>query len=53
MFHLRINKLVGFYKQNVWKTPVEEWHFFKHFTSKNQLPGFYVSGKLVENSVKD
>ena len=27
MFHLRINQVVGFYYQNVWKTPVEEGHF--------------------------
>ena len=27
MFHLWINQVVGFYLQNVWKTPVEEWHF--------------------------
>ena len=26
--------------------------FFKHFASKNQLPGFYVSGTLVENGLK-
>ena len=26
--------------------------FFKHFASENQLLGFYVSGKLVENEVK-
>ena len=30
------------------KTPVEEWHF----ASKNQLPGFYISGTLVENGSK-
>ena len=24
MFHFWINQVVGFYKQNVWKTPVEE-----------------------------
>ena len=23
--------------------------FFKHFASKNQLPGFYISGALVKN----
>ena len=23
-----------------------------HFASKNQLPGFYVSGRLVENGLK-
>ena len=27
MFHLSLNQVVGFYQQNVWKTPVEEWHF--------------------------
>ena len=73
MFQLRINQVVGFYMQNVWKTPVEEWHFkercrsstciftknvtppqvfFKHFVSKNQLPGFYISKTLVENVLK-
>ena len=25
--------------------------FFKHFASKNQLPGFYVSGTLVGNGL--
>ena len=25
--------------------------FFKHFASKNQLPGFYVSGTLAENGL--
>ena len=25
--------------------------FFKHFASKNQLPGFYISGILVENEL--
>ena len=27
MFHLYRNQIVGFYYQNVWETPVEEWHF--------------------------
>ena len=27
MFYLCRNQVVGFYLQNVWKTPVEEWHF--------------------------
>ena len=27
MFDLYKNQVVGFYYQNVWKTPVEEWHF--------------------------
>ena len=25
--------------------------FFKHFASKNQLPGFYIIGTLVENGL--
>ena len=25
--------------------------FFKHFASKNQLPGLFVSGTLVENEL--
>ena len=25
--------------------------FFKHFASKNQLPGFYISGTFVENGL--
>ena len=25
--------------------------FFKHFASKNQLPGFYISETLVENGL--
>ena len=25
--------------------------FFKHFASRNQLPGFYISGTLVENGL--
>ena len=27
--------------------------FFKHFASKNQLPGFYISGTLVENELTE
>ena len=26
--------------------------FFKHFASKNQLPGFYISETLVENTLR-
>ena len=26
--------------------------FFKHFTSKNQLPGFHISETLVKNELK-
>ena len=48
MFHLRINQVVGFYQQNVTLPQV----FFKDFASKNQLPGFYISGTLVENGLK-
>ena len=25
--------------------------FFKHFAGKNQLPGLYISGTLVENGL--
>ena len=45
MFHLCRNQVVGFYLQNLWKTPVEEWHF----ASKNQLPGLSVGVTLDEN----
>ena len=27
--------------------------FFKHFASKNQLPGFYINGTLVENGLSE
>ena len=27
IFQIWINQVVGFYQQNVWKTPLEEWHF--------------------------
>ena len=37
-------QVVGFYLQNAWKAPVEEWHF----ASKNHLPGLSVGRKLVE-----
>ena len=47
MFHLCRNQVVSFYQQNVWKTPVEEWHF----ASKNQLSGLSVKGTLVENDL--
>ena len=43
------NQVVGFYKQNIWKTLVEEWHF----TSKHQLPGFSISGTLIENGLME
>ena len=48
MFHLWINQVIGFYKQNVTLPLV----LFKHFGSKSQLPGFYVSGTLVENGLR-
>ena len=25
--------------------------FFQHFASKNQVPGFYISGTLIENGL--
>ena len=49
MFHLWINQVVGFYNQNVNRSQL----FFKNFASKNQLPGFYISGTLVENGLKE
>ena len=48
MFHLRINQ-VGFYKQNVTLPQV----LFRHFPSKNQLPGLPVNGTLVENGLNN
>ena len=33
MFVLCKNQVVDFYLQNVWKTPVEEWHFKKRCRS--------------------
>ena len=56
MFDLCRNQVVGFYWQNVSKTPVEEWHFKErcrsvHFASKHQLPGLSVIGRLVENGL--
>ena len=47
MFPLWINQVVGFYHQNVNLPQV----FFKHFASKIQLPGFYVSGTLAEKEL--
>ena len=47
VYHLWINQAVGFYKQNVWKTNVEE----RYFTSKNQPPGFYINETLVGNGL--
>ena len=42
MFLLCRNQVVGFYKQNVWKTPAEEW----------QLPGLSICGSIVENGLR-
>ena len=47
MFHLCRNQVVDFYWQNVWKIPVEEWHFAR----KNQLLSLPVSGTSVENGL--
>ena len=33
LFHLRMNQVVGFHQQDVWKTLVEEWDFKKTFRS--------------------
>ena len=42
MFHLCRNQL---------NVPLPQV-FFKHFDSKNQLPGFCIGGTLVENGLK-
>ena len=47
MFHLCRNQVAGFYEQNVTLPQL----FFKHFASKNQLPGLSVKGILVENEL--
>ena len=48
-FHILINQIVGFYQRNVTLSQV----FFKPFASKNQLPGFYISGTLIEDGLSD
>ena len=47
MFLLWMNQVIDFYQQNVTLPQV----FFKHFASKNQLPGFYISGTLVKKGL--
>ena len=43
------------FEKLLWKSDIlskDVGHFhvsFKHFASKNQLPGFYIRGTLVEN----
>ena len=44
------------FEKRLWKSDIlskDAGHlpqvFFKHFASKNQLPGFYISGTLVKN----
>ena len=49
IFHILINQIVGFYQRNVTLSQV----FFKPFASKNQLPGFYISGTLIEDGLSD
>ena len=49
MLHLCSNQAVGFYLQNVTLPQV----FCKYLSSKNQLPGFCISGTLVENGLMD
>ena len=49
MFHILINQIVGFYQRNVTLSQV----FFKPFASKNQLPGFYIGGTLIEDGLSD
>ena len=49
MFHLRMNQVVGFYKQNVWKIPVEEWHAGRSLASLLKMSLFhkYISNILL------
>ena len=47
MFYLWRNQVVGFCWQNVWKNTYGR----VTLSSKNQLPGFYISGILVENGL--
>ena len=35
MFHSRINQVVGFYQQNVWKSPVEDGLFLQKLKTGN------------------
>ena len=45
------------FEKHIWKSDILSkdaglWHaFFKHFDSKNQWPGFYIKGTLVENGL--
>ena len=48
------------FEKHLWKSDIlskDAGHrpaqvFFKHFASKNQLPGLSINGKLVENGLK-
>ena len=46
-FLIHFKPMDGFYRGNVWKTPVGEWHF----ASKNQLPGLSISVTLAGNEL--
>ena len=43
------------WKSDIWPASLRKRHhpqvFFKYFASKNQLPGFYIRGTLVENGL--
>ena len=42
------------FEKHLWKSDVTLPQVqFRHFTSKSQLPGFYISGALVENELSD
>ena len=57
MYHLWINQELVFtskmFEKHLWKREnvALPQVFFKHFACKNQLPGFYISGTLVENGL--
>ena len=53
MFHLQINQEIGFtsrmFEKHLWKTDILSKD--AGIASKNELPGFYISGTLVENGL--
>ena len=40
------------FQKHLWKSDILLKMFFKHFASKNQLPGFCISRTLVENGLR-
>ena len=48
MFHWCRDQVGGFYYEDIWKSPGEEWHF----ASKNQPPGLFINEILFTNGLK-